>query len=53
MRDTSQREIRMTATLVSKDRGASWQIIKVTGLGGTERVKPTDFEGMKLVRMEY
>jgi hypothetical protein len=43
----------MTATLVSKDRGASWQIIKVTGLGGTERVKPTDFEGMKFVRMEY
>jgi len=46
-------EIRITAVLVSKDRGASWEIIKVIGLGGTERVKPTDFKGMKLIRMEY
>jgi len=46
-------EIRITAVLISKDRGASWEIIKVIGLGGTERVKTTDFEGLKLIRMEY
>ena len=49
----SESIIKMTAYLVSRDRGASWEIIRVSGLGGNERVKPTDFEGMKLIRMEY
>ena len=41
--------IRMTAYLVSKDRGNSWEIMKVHSLGGTARVKPSDFEGTKLI----
>ena len=49
----SENVIKMTAYMISKDRGASWEIIRVTKLGGTERVKPTDFEGTKLIRMEY
>lgn len=41
--------IRMTAYLVSKDRGNSWEIMKVHSLGGTARVKSSDFEGSKLI----
>lgn len=48
-----EHEIRMTAYLISKDRGSSWEIIQVNTLGGTERVKPSDFVGVKLVKIDY
>ncbi|MCW4048793.1 MAG: hypothetical protein NWE89_03560 [Candidatus Bathyarchaeota archaeon] len=44
--------IKMTAYLVSKDRGNSWEIIRVHSLGGTARVKPSDFEGTKLITLD-
>jgi hypothetical protein len=44
--------IKMTAYLVSKDRGNSWIIRTVQSIGGTEKVKPSDFEGKKLIVLE-
>jgi len=44
--------IKMTAYLVSKDRGNSWEIRTVQSIGGTEKVKPSDFEGKKLIVLE-
>ena len=42
----------MTAYLVSKDRGNSWEIQTVQSIGGTEKVKRSDFEGKKLIILE-
>jgi hypothetical protein len=44
--------IKMTAYLVSKDRGNSWVIRTVQSIGGTEKVKPSDFVGKKLIVLE-
>ena len=44
--------IRMTAYMVSKDRGNSWEIIQVKSIGGIVKVKPSDFEGKKLIVLD-
>jgi hypothetical protein len=44
--------IKMTAYMVSKDRGNSWEIKDVHSIGGTEKVKPSDFIGKKLIILE-
>ena len=44
--------IRMTAYMVSKDRGNSWEIKRVQSIGGTVKVKPSDFEGKKLIILD-
>lgn len=44
--------IKMTAYLVSKDRGNSWVVQTVQSIGGTEKVRPSDFEGKKLIVLE-
>ena len=44
--------IKMTAYLVSKDRGNSWVIRTVNATAATEKVKPSDFEGKKLIVLE-
>ena len=44
--------IKMTAYLVSRDRGNSWVIKTVQSIGGTEKVKRSDFEGKKLIVLE-
>ncbi len=52
MINNPDRVIKMTAYLISKDRGNSWEIISVKSIGGTEKVKPSDFEGKKLIVLE-
>ena len=42
----------MTAYLVSRDRGNSWKIKNVHSIGGTEKVKPSDFTDRKLILLE-
>ena len=44
--------IKMTAYIVSKDRGSSWEIKNIKSIGGTEKVKPSDFIGKKLIIIE-
>ena len=44
--------IKMTAYLVSKDRGNSWVVQTVQSIGGPVKVKPSDFEGKKLIVLE-
>jgi hypothetical protein len=44
--------IKMMVYLVSRDRGNSWEIRTVQSIGGTEKVKPSDFEGKKLIVLE-
>jgi hypothetical protein len=44
--------IKMTAYLVSRDRGNSWEIRKVQSISGTEKVKLSDFKGKKLIVLE-
>jgi hypothetical protein len=44
--------IKMTAYLVSRDRGTSWEIKTVQSIGGSEKVKPSDFIGKKLIILE-
>ena len=42
----------MTAFIVSRDRGNSWEIKNIQSIGGTEKVKPLDFIGKKLIILE-
>lgn len=42
----------MTAYMISKDRGNSWEIQNIRSIGGTEKVKPSDFIGKKLIILE-
>ena len=44
--------IKMSAYIVSRDRGSSWEIKNIKSIGGTEKVKPSDFIGRKLIILE-
>ena len=44
--------IKMSAYIVSRDRGNSWEIKNVQSIGGTEKVKPSDFVSKKLIIIE-
>ena len=44
--------IKMTAYIVSRDRGYCWEIKNIQSIGGTEKVKPSDFIGKKLIILE-